>query len=183
MPTTPCCKNAPRCRPPYRFVLAVTWNMSSRISVPNPCIVDLSSNACLQVNYHTLFPPQSLGTCLCHPMRRIQGSSSLSYPPLPPLHPHPRLQSSHTLYAESKPHSLSEWHNCKTRLQAEKQRMEIGMQQRVDAAVAENEMRTRGQREASEKNVHFSARVVALNSRLQASLNLEVKTKNGHATV
>jgi len=45
--------------------------------------------------------------------------------------------------------------------------MEVGMQQRVDAAVAENEIRTKGLREASEKNVHFSARVVALNSRLQ----------------
>ena len=48
------------------------------------------------------------------------------------------------------------------------------MQKRIDAAVAESELRFRGQKEASEKNVHFSARVVALNSRMQ---NLQKQLK------
>ena len=52
--------------------------------------------------------------------------------------------------------------------------MEAEMQQRIDQAVAENEQRMKGQREASEKNVHFSARVVALNSRMS---NLQKQLK------
>ena len=48
------------------------------------------------------------------------------------------------------------------------------MQKRIDAAVAESELRFRGQKEASEKNVHFSARVVALNSRMS---NLQKQLK------
>ncbi len=61
---------------------------------------------------------------------------------------------------------------CK--LQVQLNNMEADMQKRIDAAVAESELRFRGQKEASEKNVHFSARVVALNSRMQ---NLQKQLK------
>jgi hypothetical protein len=40
------------------------------------------------------------------------------------------------------------------------------MQRRVEEAVAEAEQKAAGLRDAREKNVHFSARVVALNSRV-----------------
>lgn len=63
-------------------------------------------------------------------------------------------------------------------VQARLANMEAEMQQRINAAVAENEQRMKGQREASEKNVHFSARVVALNSRMQ---NLQKQLKETQA--
>lgn len=63
-------------------------------------------------------------------------------------------------------------------VQAELQSMEAEMQKRIDLAVAESEQRMRGQREASEKNVHFSARVVALNSRMQ---NLQRQLKEAQS--
>lgn len=40
------------------------------------------------------------------------------------------------------------------------------MQKRVEEAVAETEAKASGLRDAREKNVHFSARVVALNARV-----------------
>ena len=42
------------------------------------------------------------------------------------------------------------------------------MQKRVEEAVAETEAKASGLRDAREKNVHFSARVVALNARVAA---------------
>ena len=42
------------------------------------------------------------------------------------------------------------------------------MQKRVEEAVAETEAKACGLRDAREKNVHFSARVVALNARVAA---------------
>lgn len=44
--------------------------------------------------------------------------------------------------------------------------MKAAMQRRVEEAVAEAEAKAAGLRDAREKNVHFSARVVALNSRV-----------------
>ena len=43
--------------------------------------------------------------------------------------------------------------------------MKAAMQRRVEEAVAETEAKAGGLRDAREKNVHFSARVVALNAR------------------
>ena len=40
------------------------------------------------------------------------------------------------------------------------------MQQRLQEALAENKAQTESLREARERNMHFSARVVALNSRV-----------------
>lgn len=48
------------------------------------------------------------------------------------------------------------------------------MRRQVELAVAESEQRMRGQREANEKNVHFSARVMAQNSRI-ATLQRQLK--------
>ena len=44
--------------------------------------------------------------------------------------------------------------------------MRAAMQSRVEQAVAEAEAKAAALRDAREKNVHFSARVVALNSRV-----------------
>lgn len=46
--------------------------------------------------------------------------------------------------------------------------MKTAMQKRVEEAVAETEAKASGLRDAREKNVHFSARVVALNARVAA---------------
>ena len=46
--------------------------------------------------------------------------------------------------------------------------MKAAMQKRVEEAVAETEAKASGLRDAREKNVHFSARVVALNARVAA---------------
>ena len=46
--------------------------------------------------------------------------------------------------------------------------MKDAMDDRVEAAVAEAQTKTTGLRDARERNVHFSARVVALNSRIGA---------------
>ena len=44
--------------------------------------------------------------------------------------------------------------------------VKAAMQKRVEEAVAETEAKASGLRDAREKNVHFSARVVALNARV-----------------
>jgi hypothetical protein len=51
-------------------------------------------------------------------------------------------------------------------VQAEVAAVKAAMQKRVEEAVAETEAKASGLREAREKNVHFSARVVALNARV-----------------
>lgn len=51
-------------------------------------------------------------------------------------------------------------------MQAEVAAVKTAMQKRVEEAVAETEAKASGLREAREKNVHFSARVVALNARV-----------------
>ena len=51
-------------------------------------------------------------------------------------------------------------------LQAEVASVKAAMQKRVEEAVAETEAKAGGLRDAREKNVHFSARVVALNARV-----------------
>lgn len=51
-------------------------------------------------------------------------------------------------------------------LQAEVARVQQVMQQRVEEALMEARAHQSGLRDAREKNVHFSARVVALNSRV-----------------
>ena len=56
--------------------------------------------------------------------------------------------------------------------------MRAAMQQRVAEVVGETEAKARGLRDASEKNVHFSARVVALNSRMQ---NLQKQLRESQA--
>ena len=56
--------------------------------------------------------------------------------------------------------------------------MRAAMQQRVSEVVGETEAKARGLRDASEKNVHFSARVVALNSRMQ---NLQKQLRESQA--
>lgn len=53
-----------------------------------------------------------------------------------------------------------------TGAQAEVATVKAAMQRRVEEAVAEAEAKAAGLRDAREKNVHFSARVVALNSRV-----------------
>lgn len=53
-------------------------------------------------------------------------------------------------------------------LQAEVASVKAAMQKRVEEAVAETEAKASGLRDAREKNVHFSARVVALNARVAA---------------
>ena len=53
-------------------------------------------------------------------------------------------------------------------LQAEVASVKAAMQRRVEEAVAETEAKAAGLRDAREKNVHFSARVVALNARVAA---------------
>lgn len=52
--------------------------------------------------------------------------------------------------------------------QAEVAAVKAAMQKRVEEAVAETEAKASGLRDAREKNVHFSARVVALNARVAA---------------
>ena len=52
--------------------------------------------------------------------------------------------------------------------QAEVASVKAAMQRRVEEAVAETEAKAAGLRDAREKNVHFSARVVALNARVAA---------------
>ena len=49
------------------------------------------------------------------------------------------------------------------------------MQQRLEDALAENKAQAESLREARERNMHFSARVVALNSRV-AQLTKQVST-------
>lgn len=56
--------------------------------------------------------------------------------------------------------------------------LQAEMQQRVNDAVTESEVKARVLQDASEKNVHFSARVVALNSRLQ---NLQKQLRESQA--
>ena len=46
--------------------------------------------------------------------------------------------------------------------------MRRAMQERVEAAVAESQSKASGLQDARQQNVHFSARVVALNSRIGA---------------
>lgn len=46
--------------------------------------------------------------------------------------------------------------------------MKQAMQERVEAAVADSQTKSTGLKDARERNVHFSARVVALNSRIGA---------------
>ena len=46
--------------------------------------------------------------------------------------------------------------------------MKQAMQMRVEEAMAETKSKSTGLRDARERNVHFSARVVALNSRIGA---------------
>jgi len=53
-------------------------------------------------------------------------------------------------------------------MEAEVSSARAAMQRRLDEAVAEAEAKAAGLRDAREKNVHFSARVVALNSRVAA---------------
>jgi len=53
-------------------------------------------------------------------------------------------------------------------MEAEVSAARAAMQRRLDEAVAEAEAKAAGLRDAREKNVHFSARVVALNSRVAA---------------
>ena len=53
-------------------------------------------------------------------------------------------------------------------LQAEVSAMKEAMQDRLEEAVAETQNKASGMRDARERNVHFSARVVALNSRIGA---------------
>lgn len=53
-------------------------------------------------------------------------------------------------------------------VQAEVSAAKQAMQQRVEEAVAESQNKSTGLRDAREKNVHFSARVIALNSRIGA---------------
>ena len=56
----------------------------------------------------------------------------------------------------------------RTAMEAEVAASTQAMHRRVDEAVAEAEAKAAGLRDAREKNVHFSARVVALNSRVAA---------------
>ena len=56
----------------------------------------------------------------------------------------------------------------RTAMEAEVASARAAMQARLDEAVAEAEAKAAGLRDAREKNVHFSARVVALNSRVAA---------------
>ena len=60
---------------------------------------------------------------------------------------------------------LTPWRDV---LQAEVASVKAAMQKRVEEAVAETEAKASGLRDAREKNVHFSARVVALNARVAA---------------
>ena len=52
--------------------------------------------------------------------------------------------------------------------QAEVAQVRRAMQERVEAAVAESQAKATGLQDARQQNVHFSARVVALNSRIGA---------------
>ena len=61
---------------------------------------------------------------------------------------------------------LTGWLSDRNGMQAEVSAVKAAMQRRVEAAVAETEAKAAGLRDAREKNVHFSARVVALNSRV-----------------
>jgi len=66
----------------------------------------------------------------------------------------------------------------RTAMEAEVAASRAAMHRRVDEAVAEAEAKAAGLRDAREKNVHFSARVVALNSRV-ASLQKAAREAAG----
>ncbi|BDA45618.1 Myosin-17 [Coccomyxa sp. Obi] len=63
-------------------------------------------------------------------------------------------------------HMQAEIDKLRSEMEAEVAAVKAAMQKRVEEAVAETEAKASGLREAREKNVHFSARVVALNARV-----------------
>ncbi|KAK9842297.1 hypothetical protein WJX81_005127 [Elliptochloris bilobata] len=63
-------------------------------------------------------------------------------------------------------HMQAEIEKLRTEMEAEVAAVRAAMQGRVEEAVAEAEAKAAALRDAREKNVHFSARVVALNSRV-----------------
>ncbi|KAK9865078.1 hypothetical protein WJX84_008101 [Apatococcus fuscideae] len=66
----------------------------------------------------------------------------------------------------TKGHMQAEIEKLRTDMEAEVAQVKEAMQRRVEEAVAETSTKASGLRDAREKNVHFSARVVALNSRV-----------------